>query len=68
MIFREHIVLLRGKLVMSLVYGYDLREDDDMMTAPSQASKMMAQLLLPGSALVNNLPILKYIPFMGGMG
>ena len=42
---------------MSLVYGYNLQEDDDMMTAPSQASKMMSRLLLPGAALVNNLPI-----------
>jgi hypothetical protein len=42
---------------MSLIYGYDLEEDDDMMTAPSQASKMMSQLLLPGAVLVNNIPI-----------
>jgi len=42
---------------MSLIYGYDLSEDDDMMTAPSQASKIMSSLLLPGAALVNNIPI-----------
>lgn len=42
---------------MSLVYGYDLKGDDDLMTAPSQASKIMTQLLLPGAALVNNFPI-----------
>jgi hypothetical protein len=42
---------------MSLTYGYDLKEYDDMIAAPVQASKIMSQLLLPGAALVNHFPI-----------
>jgi len=47
---------------MSLTYGYDLKEYDDMIVAPVQASKIMSQLLLPGATLVNHFPILRYIP------
>ena len=39
---------------MSLTYGYDLKEGDDMMAAPVQVIDLMAPLLLPGGALVNN--------------
>ncbi len=41
---------------MSLTYGYDLKEGDDMMAVPVQAIELMAPLLLPGGALVNNFP------------
>jgi hypothetical protein len=41
---------------MSLTYGYDLKEGDDMIAAPVQALEMVVPLLLPGAALVNNLP------------
>ncbi|KAI0299508.1 cytochrome P450 [Russula brevipes] len=60
--FRDHIKFLQGKLIMSLTYGYDLKEYDDMIAAPVEASKIMSQLLLPGAALVNHFPILRYIP------
>ena len=41
---------------MSLAYGYDLKEGDDMIAAPVQLTEMMSPLMLPGAALVNNLP------------
>jgi hypothetical protein len=41
---------------MALTYGYNLKEGDDMIAAPIQASEIMTQLLLPGAALVNNFP------------
>jgi hypothetical protein len=41
---------------MSLTYGYDLKEDDKILEAPTQASKIHAPLLLPGAALVNHFP------------
>ena len=41
---------------MSLTYGYDPKEGDDMMATPVQTSELMALLLLPGRALVNNFP------------
>jgi hypothetical protein len=41
---------------MSLVYGYDLKENDDIIVAPVQLSRMLSRLVLPGAALVNHLP------------
>ena len=41
---------------MSLTYGYDLKEGDDMIAAPVQAAKMLVPLILPGASLVNHLP------------
>jgi len=60
--FRDHVELLQGRLVMSLTYGYDLKEGDPMIAAPTQAAEILVQLLLPGAAMVNHLPFLKYIP------
>lgn len=41
---------------MSITYGYDPKEGDDMMVAPIQATEMITRLLLPGAALVNDFP------------
>ena len=41
---------------MSLTYGYDLKDGDKMLEAPHQTTKLMAPLILPGAALINNLP------------
>jgi hypothetical protein len=41
---------------MSLTYGYDLKEGDDIIAAPVQATEMMSCAVLPGAALVNTLP------------
>jgi len=60
--FHGHIGFLRGKLIMALTYGYDLKEGDEMIAAPVQVSEMMSRYFLPGAALVNNFPFLKYIP------
>jgi hypothetical protein len=42
---------------MSLTYGYDLKEGDDMIAAPTQTAETLVQLLLPGAAMVNHIPI-----------
>jgi hypothetical protein len=41
---------------MSLTYGYDLKDDDKILEAPTGAAEMLSPLLLPGGALVNHLP------------
>ena len=41
---------------MSLTYGYDLKDGDKMLEAPHQTTTLMGPLVLPGAALVNNLP------------
>jgi len=41
---------------MSLTYGYDLKEGDDMIAAPLQVNEMLIPYLLPGASMVNHLP------------
>ncbi len=41
---------------MSLTYGYDLKEDDDILVPVRKTSEIMIQVVLPGAALVNHLP------------
>jgi hypothetical protein len=41
---------------MSLMYGYDLKENDKIVEAPVQLGKILGRFVLPGSALVNYLP------------
>ena len=44
---------------MSLVYGYDLKENDKMVEAPVQLTNILSRLVLPGAALVVYLPFRK---------
>jgi len=60
--FRNHVGRLQGKLIMSLTYGYDLKDDDKILKASAGAAEILSPLLLPGAALVNHLPFLRYIP------
>ena len=46
---------------MSLTYGYDLKEDDEMIAAPVQAAEMLVPLILPGAAMVNHLPFCVFV-------
>ena len=48
---------------MSLTYGYDLKDGDKMLEAPTQASKILSPLVVPGGALVNHLPFRKLSDF-----
>jgi hypothetical protein len=41
---------------MSLTYGYDLKNNDDMIAAPIQATEIVSQVILPGAVLVNYIP------------
>jgi len=41
---------------MRLTYGYDLKENDDMLTPPKRIAEIMKQFFFPGAALVNHLP------------
>jgi len=59
--FQHHIELLQGKLIMSLAYGYDLNDGDELMTAPIQSTEIMSRVVLPGAVLVNHLPFLRHI-------
>ena len=41
---------------MHLTYGYDLKENDDILMPARRVNEIMGNLLLPGAALVNHLP------------
>ncbi|KAH9051252.1 cytochrome P450 [Lactarius vividus] len=60
--FREHIHYLQGGLLVRLSYGYDLKENDDMLYPPKRVGDIMKQFFAPGTALVNHFPILKRLP------
>jgi len=60
--FRGHIELFQGNIIMSLVYGYDLKVNDKIVEAPVQLGHILARLVLPGAALVNTFPFLRHIP------
>ncbi|KAI9441782.1 cytochrome P450 [Lactarius indigo] len=61
--FRGHIELsVILIIIMSLVYGYDLKENDNVIVAPVQLGHILARFVLPGAALVNHLPFLRHIP------
>ncbi|KAH9016878.1 cytochrome P450 [Lactarius hengduanensis] len=57
--FRGHLSL---KIVMHLTYGYDLKENDDMLAPPKRIGDIAKQFFLPGAALVNHLPFLRHLP------
>ena len=41
---------------MSLTYGYELKENDDILVPVRTTGDIMAQVVMPGAALVNHLP------------
>ena len=47
---------------MSIMYGYNLEEEDDYVHLTYVAATTGHQLLMPGYTLVNVLPFLRYIP------
>jgi hypothetical protein len=49
---------------MSLTYGYDLNDGDELMAAPIQATEIMSRVILPGAVLVNHLPFCTVIYFI----
>jgi hypothetical protein len=48
---------------MSLTYGYDLNDGDELMAAPIQATELMSRVILPGAVLVNHLPFCTVLNF-----
>ncbi|KAH9050954.1 cytochrome P450 [Lactarius deliciosus] len=50
--FRKHIELfLQGRIVMRLTYGYDLKDNDDMLVPPRGVVNITKKFMLPGAAL-----------------
>lgn len=50
---------------MHLTYGYELKENDDIVVPAMRTGEIMSQFALPGAALVNHLPFrtVSFIPY-----
>ncbi|KAI0066875.1 cytochrome P450 [Artomyces pyxidatus] len=68
--FYELIEHLQGAIIMSLVYGYNIEDKGDKYLDTAREFGTMTRIvLLPGAALVNELPFLKHFPeWLPGMG
>src|SRR6266404_3776844 len=51
------IASLQGGIVMHLTYGYGLKENDDILIQARRTGEIMSQVMLPGAALVNHIPM-----------
>lgn len=49
----------QAKLLMSLVYGYEVKRYDDHLLAVARKMAELGGAVLPGSTLVNELPFCK---------
>ncbi|KAF7365147.1 O-methylsterigmatocystin oxidoreductase [Mycena venus] len=61
--FRELIKTLAAATIMSTVYGYDVKPSNDRFVALSEnAVQKISNAFLPGAAVVNAFPILRFLP------
>ncbi|KAI0039781.1 cytochrome P450 [Auriscalpium vulgare] len=61
--YREHIEHLQGAMLLSVGYGYDVKDREDMFLSQArELSDMVTAVVLPGSLLVNDLPFLRHLP------
>ncbi|KAI0056529.1 cytochrome P450 [Artomyces pyxidatus] len=61
--FRKHIEHLQGAIIMALVYGYDVEEEDDSYLKLTHDLNVIGQrTLLHVSVVLNFLPLLKHLP------
>ncbi|KAI0064828.1 CyP450 monooxygenase [Artomyces pyxidatus] len=68
--FRHHVDHLQGAIIMSLVYGYDVKDHDDPYVKDALDANTLGQAaVLPGGVIVNSLPFLRHFPeWLPGMG
>ncbi|KAI0263954.1 cytochrome P450 [Gloeopeniophorella convolvens] len=60
---QAHIELLQGEIILSMTYGYDVKErDDKFLVLAKKLVEIAAPSFLPGAALVNQIPLLQHIP------
>ncbi|KAF5325488.1 hypothetical protein D9619_009914 [Psilocybe cf. subviscida] len=61
--FRDHVQTMSAAVVMSTTYGYDIEPKRDYyIEIAEEAIQRMAMAALPGAAMVNHIPILRYLP------
>ncbi|KAF5315270.1 hypothetical protein D9619_007192 [Psilocybe cf. subviscida] len=61
--FRDHTKFMAAATSMSITYGYDIKANNDhFVNLAESAAAGFSSAILPGAALVNALPILRYLP------
>ncbi|KAF7365161.1 O-methylsterigmatocystin oxidoreductase [Mycena venus] len=61
--FRELLKTLAAAIIMSTVYGYEVKpENDRFVTIAESAVKKISESFLPGVAIVNTFPVLRHLP------
>ncbi|KAF7365140.1 Cytochrome p450 [Mycena venus] len=68
--FRELIKTLAAAIIMSTVYGYEVKPSNDRFVSLSESAvQKVGESVFPGAVAVNAFPILKYLPsWMPGAG
>ncbi|KAI0309616.1 cytochrome P450 [Amylostereum chailletii] len=68
--FVKHVRDLEGGILLSMAYGYDIKDDLCPLVRIAEAlDKLVNTNGQPGALLVNTLPILRYLPeWIPGMG
>jgi len=68
--FLELLKTLAAAIIMSTIYGYDIKPNNDRFVIISEnAVKKVADAFFPGAVAVNTFPILRYLPsWMPGAG
>ncbi|KAI0066603.1 cytochrome P450 [Artomyces pyxidatus] len=68
--FRRHLEYLQASIMLSIAYGYDVRDEHDrFLKVVVDANVLGGTTILPGSVIVNSLPFLKRFPgWLPGMG
>ncbi|KAF8504866.1 cytochrome P450 [Russula emetica] len=61
--FYNRVKHFQGRVIMSLTFGYDLKDGDKILEAPNQLAIILRPLAVPArGALINLLPFLRHIP------
>ncbi|KAH9971777.1 cytochrome P450 [Russula compacta] len=60
--FHHQIELYQAKLMVSLIYGYDVKSYDDDLLVVLRKITELGGTVLPGTVLVNEIPLLRHIP------
>ncbi|KAI0264150.1 cytochrome P450 [Gloeopeniophorella convolvens] len=61
--FEAHIDLLQGELILTMIYGYEVRGNDDpKLLVAQEMNRIGLPALQAGRLLVNELPFLRHIP------
>ncbi|KAI0264170.1 cytochrome P450 [Gloeopeniophorella convolvens] len=60
--FLHQIELYQSKVLMSLSYGYDVKSYDDHLLVIARKMAELGSTFLPGTVLVNEIPLLRHIP------